>query len=103
MFEIADAVQRQRFLSGLGGVEETVTLDIDGETIKGVPETDVDRTTAEGKASSVQFLHFPLTDAQADKFKTAGTRMVLGITHPKYGHMAVVPERVRAALATDLD
>ncbi len=103
MFEVADAVQRQRFLAGLGGVEETVTMEIDGETAKGVPEADVDRTTAEGKASSVQFLHFPLTDAQAAKFKTAGTRVVLSIAHPKYGHMAVIPERVRAALAADLD
>ncbi len=103
MFEVADAVQRHLFLSKLGGVEETVTLEIGGETVKGVPETDVDRTNAEGKASSVQFLHFPLTDAQAEKFKTPGTRIVLAIGHDQYGHMAVLPERVRAALATDLD
>jgi Protein of unknown function (DUF3501) len=103
MFEVADAVQRQRFLAGLGGVENTVTIEIDGETVKGAPETDVDRTNADGKASSVQFIHFPLSDAQATKFKTPGTRCVLAIGHEKYGHMAVVPERVRAALAADLD
>ncbi|HEX9905705.1 MAG TPA: DUF3501 family protein [Propylenella sp.] len=74
-----------------------------GETLKGEPEHDVDRTTAEGKASSVQFIHFPLTDAQAARFKTPGTRTVLSIGHPEYGHSAVVLERVRAALAQDLD
>jgi hypothetical protein len=87
----------------LGGVEETVTMEVAGETVKGVPEHDVDRTTAEGKASSVQFVHFALTDAQAAKFKIPGTRIAFAIGHPEYGHAAVVPERVRAALAQDLD
>ncbi len=103
MFEIEDAAQRHRILSRLGGVEETVTMEIDGDKVTGTPETDVDRTTAAGKASSVQFIHFPLTEAQAARVKAAGTRVVVGIGHPQYGHMAVMPERVRAALATDLD
>jgi hypothetical protein len=87
----------------LGGVEETVAMEVAGATVKGEPERDIDRTTAEGKASSVQFVHFPLTDAQATRFKTPGTRVVLSIGHPEYGHAAVVAERVRAALARDLD
>ena len=33
-------------------------INIDDEKIKAVSETDVDRTSEEGKASSVQFLHF---------------------------------------------
>lgn len=102
MFEIEDEVRRHRFLSGLGGVEETITLEFDGETIHGKPEEDVDRTNAAGKASSVQFIHFPFTDAQAAMFKTAGARIILGIAHAKYGHMTVIPESVRAALAQDL-
>ena len=69
MFEIEDAGRRSAFLAGLGGVEETITIEFDGEVIKGVPEEDVDRTTADGKASSVQFIHFPFTDEQAVKFK----------------------------------
>lgn len=101
MFEIDDEVRRHKFLAGLGGVEETVTFEFDGEVVKGVPEEDVDRTTADGKASSVQFLHFPFTDAQVAKFKAADTRVVLAIGHPKYGHMAILPEATRAALASD--
>lgn len=101
MFEIEDADRRHKFLSGLGGVEETITMEFDGETVKGQPEEDVDRTNAAGKASSVQFIHFPFTDAQVEKFKTPGTRVVIGINHPKYGHMTVMPESVRAALAGD--
>ena len=60
MFEIDDPVRRANFLAKLGGIEETAFLEFDGERIGGVPEVDVDRTSAEGKASSVQFVHFPL-------------------------------------------
>ncbi|MBO6518720.1 MAG: DUF3501 family protein [Rhodospirillales bacterium] len=102
MFEIEDEGRRKVFLSGLGGVEETITLEFEGETIKGVPEDDVDRTTADGKASSVQFIHFPFTDEQAAKLKATDGRVVLGINHPKYGHLAVLSEETRAALAGDL-
>jgi hypothetical protein len=103
MFEIDDPDRRAKFLAGLGGVKETVTLTINGDTVKAVPETDVDRTTADGKASSIQFLHFPLNDAQVAVFKKPGTEAILSIDHAKYGHMAKLSEVVRAALATDLD
>ncbi len=103
MFEIDDPVRRKAFLSKLGGVEETAFLDIEGaERIVGTPEEDVDRTSAEGKASSVQFIHFPFADAQAEALKRPGAKVTLGFTHPQYGHMAVMSEETRAALAGDL-
>jgi len=101
MFEIDDPDRRAAFLAGLGGVEETVTLNIDGHTIKAVPETDVDRTTADGKASSIQFLHFPFTAEQIAAFRQQKAPVTLGIGHSKYGHMAILPEDVRAALSED--
>ncbi|UTW51815.1 DUF3501 family protein [bacterium SCSIO 12827] len=103
MFEIDDPVRRAQFLDGLGGVEETVTFEFAGESVAGVPEADIDRTTADGKASSVQFLHFPFTDAQAAKFKDAGTQVQLQIAHEKYGHIAILPAPVKDALAGDFD
>lgn len=103
MFEIDDAQRRKTFLSKLGGIEETAFFEVDGERIAGKPEEDVDRTTADGKASSVQFIHFPFTDAQVAKFKQPGTRVVLGFSHPEYGHMTILPEEVRAALSKDFD
>lgn len=103
MFEIDDPLRRAKFLDGLGGVEETVTLQFGGDTIKAEPETDIDRTTADGKASSIQFLHFPFTDAQAAAFKQPGVEAILAIGHEKYGHMAKLPEATREALAADLD
>jgi len=100
MFEIDDPDRRAAFLAGLGGVEETITIEFDGEAVKGLPEEDVDRTTADGKASSVQFIHFPFTDEQVEKFKAAD-RVLVGIAHEKYGHMSIMPEATKAALAQD--
>ena len=101
MFEIDELDRRVEFLAGLGGVEETVTLTLNGETITATPEHDVDRTTADGKASSIQFLHFAFTDAQVKKFRTPDAQVTIAIGHQKYGHLAVLPEAVRQALAQD--
>jgi len=103
MFEIEDEDRRARFLAGLGGVEETVTIEFAGEVVKGVPEADVDRTNAAGKASSVQFLHFPFTDAQVATFRAPETKVTISIDHPKYGHIARLTEEVREALVQDFD
>jgi hypothetical protein len=103
MFEIDDPVRRGALLAKLGGVEQTAFIRIGGETINGVPEEDVDRTSAAGKASSVQFIHFPFTDEQVAAFRGAGTEIVLGFSHPEYAHMAVLPAPVRQALAGDFE
>jgi hypothetical protein len=95
MFEIDDPQRRARVLGGLGGVEETVTLSFGAETVNAVAEADVDRTTSDGKASSVQFLHFPFSPAQIDQFRQPGTRVTLAIGHDHYGHAAVLPTSVR--------
>ena len=63
-----------------------------------MPEADVDRTSAAGKASSVQFIHFPFTDAQVATFRQGGAEIVAGFTHPEYAHMAVPPARFRSCL-----
>jgi hypothetical protein len=103
MIEIDEPARRARVLAGLGGFEEAVYIEVDGTRIEGVAEADIDRTTAEGKASSVQFLHFPFGDGAISAFRAPGARVVLGIEHPNYNHMAIMPEAVRAALAGDFD
>ena len=103
MFEVDDKARRTAFLSKLGGIEETAFLKFDGEKVMGRPEEDVDRTTADGKASAVQFIHFPFTDAQVAKFTAPGTKVTLGFSHSDYGHMAALREEVRSALAQDFN
>lgn len=102
MLEMADAEQRAEFLSRLGGVEQTVSLDLAGERIQADWERDVERTNADGKTSSVHFLHFRFTPEQAAKFREPGAEAVLFIRHPNYGYATVLSETVRAELARDL-
>ncbi len=103
MFEIEDEGQRRRVLAGLGGVEGSIELAVGDTVIEAEAESDVDRTTADGKASAVHFVHFPFTESQIAKFRDPSVRVTLAITHPAYGHLAIVPDDMRAALAGDFD
>lgn len=102
MIEYEDPAVRDRELRRLTFIEQAVTLTIGADEIKAQAEVDIERTKADGKTSAIHFLRFALTDAQAQAFKTPGTRIIAGITHENYGHMAVLPEATRAALAADL-
>ena len=102
MFEIDEPVQRENALARLGGVENHAFLALAGERIAGAADPTRENSTSDGKASSVQFLRFPFTSPQKTAFRQLGARVVIGIDHPHYGHMAVMPEAVRAALAEDL-
>ena len=101
LFEVDDPDRRAQFLAGLGGIEETMFVGVDGEEVAGKAEEDMDRTTAEGKASAVQFVHFPFTDAQVEAFRRPGAEIVVGFKHPGYGHMVKLTDETRAALAAD--
>jgi hypothetical protein len=103
MFEIDDPVRRARVLGRLGGIENTMFIKLGEEKVMGVAEPDQDRTNAEGKASSVQFVHFPFTRAQIARFRTAGTTIIVGMDHENYAHMAVMSDAVRQELAGDFD
>jgi len=101
MFEIDNPISRAAFLGKVGGIEETVFMKIDGEKIKAVPEEDVDRTSAEGKASSVQFIHFNFTDDQIEKFQSNSSEIELGIDHKEYSHSTKLSKENIASLSTD--
>ncbi len=105
MFEIADEARRRRVLIGLGGVEETMAIEVGESRIVGVPETGdhVERTAADGKTSSIHFMHFRFQADQIARFRDPGARVVVAIEHENYAHMAVMPEAVRHALAQDFD
>lgn len=103
MFEIEDPERRHAMLTRLGGVEHKLFLSFAGETVRGIPDATRENTSPEGKASSVQFVKFPLTPAQKERFRASGTQVIVGIDHSNYGHMAVMPEATRRALIVDLD
>ena len=101
MLEIEDEKRRNAVLLTLGGIEETVFLEIGGDVIRATPTEYDDRTTADGKTSSVHWLRFKLTADQIAHFRNSTERVVLGLAHPHYGHMAVLTAEARTALAKD--
>ena len=102
MFEIDNPVSRATFLGKIGGIEEKVYMKVDGDLIKAVPEEDVDRTSAEGKASSVQFIHFKFNEEQIKKFKS-NSLIELGIDHDEYSHSTKLNDSTVKSLSTDFN
>jgi hypothetical protein len=102
MFEVDDPVARHQFLSQIGNVEKHFIMEIGGDAVTVRPEEDLERTNDAGKTSSIHFVHFDLTEDQIAKFKTPGTRIMVGVDHPHYGHVAILSEQTRVALSEDL-
>ena len=104
MLEIDDPTRRERELYRLAGIEDTIRLEVGGTAVAAQPiEDEVARTSEDGKTSSIHFLRFPFPPAVAARFRTPGARVLLGIDHPAYGHLAIMSEETRAVLAEDLD
>ena len=101
MFEIDNPISRAAFLGKVGGIEEKIFMKINDEIVNAVPEEDVDRTSAEGKASSVQFIHFKLNDDQVSKFKSDSVTIELGIDHKEYTHTTRLAENSVKSLCAD--
>ena len=101
MFEIDNPVSRAAFLSKVGGIEEKVYIKIGGQLIKAIPEEDVDRTSAEGKASSVQFIHFKFSDEQIQKFKSESVEIEIGMDHKEYSHTTKLSSANLSSLSAD--
>ena len=103
MFEIDNPISRAAFLGKVGGIEDKVYMKVDGDLIKAVPEEDVDRTSAEGKASSVQFIHFKFNDDQIKKFKSNVSQIELGIDHNEYFHSTKLNKASIDSLVSDFN
>ena len=103
MFEIDNPVSRATFLGKVGGIEEKVFMKIDKDKVKAIPEMDVDRTSSEGKASSVQFVHFKFNNEQIEKFKSSSLNVEIGIDHNEYSHTTKLTEVTVKSLSADFN
>ena len=101
MFEIDNPVSRATFLGKVGGIEDKVFMRVENDIIKAVPEEDVDRTSDEGKASSVQFIHFKFNESQIDKFKNNNHSIEIGIDHKDYSHTTKLTKDTIKSLTAD--
>jgi hypothetical protein len=100
MFEIDDEERRERVLRSLGGVEERLYVQVGAARAYARPEQDVERTSADGKTSSVHFLHFDLDEAAQAGFVSA--EVIIGCDHENYAHMAGLSQASKDELAKDL-
>ncbi|MDO8422812.1 MAG: DUF3501 family protein [Parvibaculum sp.] len=104
MFEIDDELRRERELRRLTGVETKIHIEVDDARVTAVvPEGEIERTKADGKTSSVHFLHFPFTPELIAKFRDPATRVLIGISHEHYNHLAVIDGASRVSLSADFD
>lgn len=101
MLEIEDVNRRNRELYRLAGIEESAYIELGQDRIPGTPTDYDERTTPDGKTSSVHWVRFVFAPEQIVRFKDGAFSAVLGVAHPAYGHMAVLSPEIRAALAKD--
>jgi len=101
MLEIEDPVRRASALQNLGGIENHIFVSVGGTRIAARSENDLERTKADGKTSSVHFVHFDFTPELIAKFRDPQVQVIAGIDHPAYSHMAVLSPAARDALAQD--
>ncbi len=103
MFEIDNPETRKKVLSSLGNIETKIYLGINDDLVYATPENDVERTDAEGKTSSVHFLHFHLNDEQVINFKKINNKIKFGTDHKNYPHSTIISKEVHKSLINDLD
>ena len=90
MIEIDSPIKRAEFLAKMGGFEEKISIKIGDKVIKGNAELDGDRTTADGKASSVQFVHFEFEEEAIQIIKNHMENVSISINHPNYKHSSIL-------------
>ncbi len=102
MIEINDPVIRNRELYRLTNIEEKIYLSLSGKKVYADPEDDVERTTEDGKTSSIHFLRFPLGAEEMEALKSPTSEVMAGIEHENYGHVAILNKATKEALSKDL-
>ena len=103
MFEIDNEFKRKEFLNSVGGIEEETFIQIGEHKIMSRPEQDTDRTSEDGKASSVHFLHFDFTEGLIKEFVKDQSTVFLGFNHQNYKHFSELSLEVKSELEKDFD
>ena len=103
MFEIDNELKRKEFLNSVGGIEEETFIQIGEHKIMSRPEQDTDRTSEDGKASSVHFLHFDFTEDLIAEFVKDESVVLLGFNHKNYKHFSELSLEVKGELKKDFD
>ena len=103
MFEIDNPNVRKNFLNLIGGIEKNTFIQVGDQKIYSRAEDDTDRTNDEGKASSVQFLHFYFDEPQMKLFSDMNIVVSLGFDHENYQHISILSPSIKTSLVEDFD
>lgn len=103
MLEYPDEKQRREQLARLIGIENKISIQIEGfDPVYPIANEDLERSTPE-KTASVHFLRFEFTDEQIRAAKS-GAAWAIRCEHENYQHeLSALPERVRESLLKDFD
>jgi hypothetical protein len=102
LIEYPEPEQRQKALSLLVGIENLVWVKIgDAGKVFATADEDLDRSTSD-KTSSVHFLRFELTPAQAKNLDKS-VPITIGIDHNNYQHQTNICKTTKESIIKDLD
>ena len=102
MIEYGDVEERQRALANMGGIEETVWVQVgDGTKAYAIANEDMERTR-DSKAAAVHFMRFELSDQDLAELRQ-GAAVHMGLDHASLANSVTLEATVRAALCNDLD
>ncbi|MFN0249759.1 MAG: DUF3501 family protein [Kofleriaceae bacterium] len=85
-------------LAALVGIDEHVVLHLGARAIRAAFEPG--RSTEE-KISAVQYMRFPLTEADRAALADPNTAITVEVDHPNYRYRVECPDALRASLAAD--
>ena len=102
MIEYGDVEERQRALANMGGIEETVWVQVgDGTKAYAIANEDMERTR-DSKAAAVHFMRFELS-AQDLAALAQGAKVHMGLDHASLANSVTLEATVREVLCKDLD
>ena len=102
MIEYGDVEERQRALASMGGIEETVWVQVgDGTKAHAIANEDMERTR-DSKAAAVHFMRFELSDQDLAELRQ-GAAVHMGLDHTSLANSVTLETAVREALCKDLN
>ncbi len=102
MIEYGDVEERQRALANMGGIEETVWVQVgDGTKAYAIANEDMERTR-DSKAAAVHFMRFELSDQDLAELRQ-GAAVHMGLDHASLADSVTLEAAVREALCKDLN
>ena len=102
MIEYGDEEERREALAYMGGIEETLWVQVgSGEKSFAITNEDMDRTR-DTKAAAVHFTRFELSDTDLEAINQ-GSEIRFGLDHPSLATTVTLDFKERLPLVADLD